>query len=141
MVSVGDPVGSGFVASLARPGGNITGLSNITADLSAKLLALFAELVPGMKRVGIVSNVYNPNVAIQLRETEDAVAKLGLESRVVDAHTLEELVRAFARLSAERVNGERRRGDDSCSFSVRDLPRLDARARRYPSVEDVSPTI
>ena len=105
MVSVGDPVGSGFVASLARPGGNVTGLSNISADLSAKLLALFAELVPGMKRVGIVSSVYNPNVAIQLRETEDAVAKMGLESRVVDAHTLEEFVRAFARLSAERVNG------------------------------------
>jgi ABC-type uncharacterized transport system substrate-binding protein len=105
MVSVGDPVGSSFVASLAHPGGNITGLSNISADLSAKLLALFVELVPGMKRVGIVSNVYNPNVAIQLRETEDAVARLKLQSHVVEAHTLEELARAFARLSAESVNG------------------------------------
>jgi putative ABC transport system substrate-binding protein len=105
MVSVGDPVGSGFVAGLARPGGNITGLSNITADLSAKLLALFVELVPGMKHVGVVSNPYNPNVAIQLRETQDAVAKLGLQSHVVDAHTPEQFARAFARLSAESVNG------------------------------------
>ena len=54
MVGVGDPVGSGFIASLARPGGNITGLSNIAIDLSAKLMELFAELVPGMKRVGVV---------------------------------------------------------------------------------------
>src|SRR5262249_6643760 len=49
MVSVGDPVGSGFVASLARPGANVTGLSNMTADLSGKLLALFFELVPNLK--------------------------------------------------------------------------------------------
>jgi putative ABC transport system substrate-binding protein len=53
MVGVGDPVASGFIASLAQPGGNITGLSNITVDLSAKLVELFAELVPGMKRVGV----------------------------------------------------------------------------------------
>jgi len=105
MVSTGDPVGSGFVASLARPGGNITGLSSITADLSAKLLELFVELVPGIKRVGIVSNVYNPNVAIQLKETENAIAKLRLESHVVEAHTPAEFARAFARLSAESVNG------------------------------------
>ena len=54
MASVGDPVGSGFIASLARPGGNITGLTNISVDLSAKLMELFVELVPGMKRVGVV---------------------------------------------------------------------------------------
>src|SRR5262249_47574750 len=53
MVSVGDPLGSGFVASLARPGANITGLSNVTADLSGKLLELFSELIPNLKRVGI----------------------------------------------------------------------------------------
>ena len=54
MVSVGDPIGSGFIASLARPGGNITGLSAIAVDVSAKLVELFVELVPGMKRVGVV---------------------------------------------------------------------------------------
>jgi putative ABC transport system substrate-binding protein len=53
MVSPGDPVSSGFIASLARPGGNITGLTIIAVELSAKLVELFAELVPGMKRVGV----------------------------------------------------------------------------------------
>ena len=105
MVSVGDPVGSGFVTSLARPGGNITGFSGFTADLSAKLMALFVELVPNIKRVGIVSNSYNPNVMVQLWETEDAVHKLGLQSQVVEARTPEEFERAFARLSMERVHG------------------------------------
>ena len=105
MVSVGDPVGSGFVASLARPGANITGLSNITADLSAKLLALFFELVPNLKRVGIVSNSYNPNVAVQLRQTEEAARSLGLQSLTVEARAAEDFVRAFAHLSVEQVNG------------------------------------
>jgi ABC-type uncharacterized transport system substrate-binding protein len=105
MVSVGDPLGSGFVASLARPGANITGLSNITADLSGKLLELFSELVPSLKQVGIVSNSYNPNVAIQLRQTEEAVRSLGLRSRIVDTSTAVGFERAFARLSAEGVDG------------------------------------
>src|SRR3974390_2828885 len=73
MAAVGDPVGSGFIASLARPEGNITGLTNISVDLSAKLLELFAKLVPGMKRVGVVHNPNNPAVIMALRETEDAV--------------------------------------------------------------------
>ena len=65
MAAVGDPIGSGFIASLARPGGNITGLSNIQVDLSAKLMELFAELVPGMKRVGLVRNPNNPAVTVE----------------------------------------------------------------------------
>jgi putative ABC transport system substrate-binding protein len=105
MVSVGDPVGSGFIASLARPGGNITGFSNISADLSAKLVELFVELVPDIRRVGVVSNIYNPNVALQLRHTEEAVRKLGLQSLVIEAQTPEEYEGAFARLSAEKVHG------------------------------------
>jgi len=104
MVSVGDPIGSGFVTSLARPGGNITGLSATTLDISAKIMGLLMEFVPGMKRVGVVGNAYNPNVAEQLRETEDAVGKMGLQSHVVEANTPEEYDRAFAHLSAERVD-------------------------------------
>jgi putative tryptophan/tyrosine transport system substrate-binding protein len=103
MVGVGDPVGSGFIASLARPGGNITGIS--TVDLSAKLLEQFMELVPGMKRVGVVHNPNNPNVTMQLRETEDAARKLNLQVQVTEARTSEDFERAFSRLSTERVNG------------------------------------
>jgi putative tryptophan/tyrosine transport system substrate-binding protein len=88
MVGVGDPVGFGFIASLARPGGNITGLTNIAVDLSAKLMELFAELVPGMKRVGVVHNPNNPAVTMALRKTEDAVRKLNMQVEVVNAKPL-----------------------------------------------------
>src|SRR6516165_7301519 len=105
MAAVGDPVGSGFIASLARPGGNITGLTNISVDLSAKLMELFAELVPGMKRVGVVQNPNNPGTPVLLRETEDAVRKLNMQVEVVNAQTSDEFDRAFAQLSAESVGG------------------------------------
>ena len=105
MVSVGDPVSSGFVASLARPGGNITGVSIITSDLSAKLIGLFAQMVPAMRRIGFVTNAHNPNVALQLRASEDAARKLGLESQVVEARTAEEFERGFASLKTASVNG------------------------------------
>ena len=105
MVSVGDPVGSGFIASLARPGGNITGLTNIAVDLNAKLMELFVELVPGMKRVGVVRNPNNPGMTAMLRETEDAVHKLNIQVEVVDAQTSDEFERAFAQLSAKSVDG------------------------------------
>jgi putative tryptophan/tyrosine transport system substrate-binding protein len=105
MVSVGDPVGAGFVASLARPGGNITGVSNVTNDLSAKVVELFFELVPGMKRVGVVSNSYNQNVAVQLRETEVALDKFNVTTQVVEARAVEEYDRAFATLTRDQVNG------------------------------------
>jgi putative tryptophan/tyrosine transport system substrate-binding protein len=72
MASVGDPVGSGFVTSLSRPGGNITGVSAITSDLTTKQLGLFIQMIPGMKVIGLVTNSYNPNVALQLRRSEDA---------------------------------------------------------------------
>jgi putative tryptophan/tyrosine transport system substrate-binding protein len=105
MASAGDPVGAGFVASLARPGGNITGVSAITSDLSVKLIGLFAEMVPGMRRIGLVSNSYNPNIAMQLRESENAAGKLGLESHIAEARTAEEFGRGFANLKAENVDG------------------------------------
>jgi putative ABC transport system substrate-binding protein len=105
MVSIGNPLESGFVASLARPGGNITGVSNITVDLSAKLLGLLIEFVPGMRRVGVVHNPFNPNATMQLRETEDTVRKLGLQVQNVEARTSEDFDLAFARLRAESVDG------------------------------------
>jgi putative tryptophan/tyrosine transport system substrate-binding protein len=105
MVAAGDPLGLGLIASLARPGGNITGLSTVTTDLSAKLMELFAELVPGMKRVGVVRNPNNPAAPLPLRETEDAIRKLNMQVQVVNAQTSDEFDRAFAQLSAESVGG------------------------------------
>src|SRR5262245_20606936 len=132
MVSVGDPVGAGFITSLARPGGNVTGFSNITVDLSGKLVALLIELVPGTKRIGVVSNTYNPNVAVQLRATEDAVRTLGLQSQVVEARTSEEYERAFARLSVENVHGVVLLADPSVIEQARKIAEL-AQAARLPT--------
>ena len=103
MVGPGDPISSGFIASLARPGGNITGLSSVGVDLSAKLMELFVELAPGMKRVGVFHNPNNP--IGYLRETEDAIRKLNMQVQVVNAQTSDEFDRAFAQLSAESVGG------------------------------------
>jgi putative ABC transport system substrate-binding protein len=133
MVSVGDPVGAGFITSLARPGGNITGFSNITVDLSAKVVALLVELVPGTKRIGVVSNTYNPNVAVQLRATEDAVRTLGLQSQIVEARTSEEYERAFARLKVEDVNGVVLLADPSVIEQARKIAEL-AQAAKLPTV-------
>jgi putative ABC transport system substrate-binding protein len=133
MVSVGDPVGAGFITSLARPGGNITGFSNITVDLSAKIVALLVELVPGTKRIGVVSNTYNPNVAVQLRATEDAVRTLGLQSQIVEARTSEEYERAFARLRMENVNGVVLLADPSVIEQARKIAEL-AQEAKLPTV-------
>jgi ABC-type uncharacterized transport system substrate-binding protein len=103
MVSIGDPVGSGFVASLARPGGNVTGVSNITVDLSAKLVGLVREFVPDIKGIGVVHNSFNPNAIMQLQETEDTVRKLDLKVIAIEARTSDEFTAAFARLRAENV--------------------------------------
>jgi len=104
-LGVSDPVGSGLAASLAHPGGNATGSSNVAPDLSAKLLGTFAQLVPGMSSVGVVVNPANPGAVAQMDGTEQAVHALGLQSQVVNAGTLEEYERAFARLKIEGVNG------------------------------------
>ena len=132
MVSVGDPLGAGFITTLARPGGNITGLSGITVDVNAKLVALLVELVPGIKRVGVLSNSYNPNVAAQLRETEGAARKLGLQSQVVEARTSEEYKRAFARLSVENVHGVVLLADPSVIEQAHNIAKL-AQAARLPT--------
>src|SRR6266481_5223284 len=70
MAAVGDPVGNGFVASLARPGGNITGLSALTPEISGKQLELLKEIVPKLSRVAVLGNSNNPGTAQALRETK-----------------------------------------------------------------------
>lgn len=105
MVSVADPVGVGVVTELARPGGNITGMSNMAADLSTKIMQLLIEVVPGIKRVGVMKNQNNPGTRPGLRLTLESIQALGLQSEYVEAETAEELERGFARLSAQGVGG------------------------------------
>src|SRR4051794_29709072 len=105
MVGVGDPVGLGFVAGLARPGGNVTGVSTVSLDLSGKLLELLIEIVPGMKRVGVVRNPNNPALTTILQETTEAIRALGMQIEVVDAVAAEDFERALTYLSAQGVSG------------------------------------
>ena len=79
MTGAGDPVGSGLVASLAQPGGNVTGLSLLAPELGGKRLQLLKELLPGLSRVAVVWNAANPYASLVMRETEAAATTLGVQ--------------------------------------------------------------
>src|SRR5262245_8581866 len=104
-VSVSDLVGTGFVASLARPGGNVTGVTPINPDLSGKLVELLREIVPAMKHVGVLVNPANPGSAVQMPGVEDAARAMGLQLNIVEARTPEEFARGFARLREHGAQG------------------------------------
>ena len=77
--AMGDPLGTGLVASLARPGGNITGLSNQQADLATKRLELLREVVPGLRRLAIMFNVDAPASVLDMRGVQAVADTIGLE--------------------------------------------------------------
>ncbi len=104
MVGVSDPVGSGLVASLARPGTNITGTSSMTAEIVGKLLELLKETVPKISRVAALWNPANSVFqALQLRETEVAARALGVQLQILEARGPDEIDRAFAAMVKERT--------------------------------------
>jgi putative ABC transport system substrate-binding protein len=76
---VGDPVGTGLVSSLARPGGNVTGLSNQSADIVGKRLEQLREIVPDLRRLAILANVGSPLAVLEMREAQGTARTLGLE--------------------------------------------------------------
>src|SRR3954452_2135971 len=98
-----DPVRLGLVASLARPGGNATGINFYTGELTAKRLELLRELVPGAARVAVLVNPANPTVTeTTLREMESAARAMGLQIHVLNASTSREINTAFATFVRER---------------------------------------
>jgi putative ABC transport system substrate-binding protein len=96
---VGDPVGSGLVASLARPGGNITGLSNLSPDLVGKQLEFLKAVRPTVSRVAALWNPANPANALSVREAEVAAQALGVQLHRVEARGPEAFDRAFAAMT------------------------------------------
>jgi putative ABC transport system substrate-binding protein len=130
---VGDPVGSGFVASLARPGGNITGFSNLSAGLAGKELEILSEVVPGIKRVAVLRNPGNPVSALQLKEVETAARSLGVQLQRVEFHAPEDLANAFASMSKERAAGVVMLSDPTIVGQFRRIAEL-AIKRRLPSI-------
>jgi putative tryptophan/tyrosine transport system substrate-binding protein len=90
-----DPVGIGLVASLARPGGNVTGLSNETADLVGKRLELLREVVPSLRRLAIIANFGYPASVLEMREVETMARALSLEVLIPEIRRAEDIVPAF----------------------------------------------
>jgi putative ABC transport system substrate-binding protein len=93
--AVGDPVGSGLVASLSRPGGNVTGLSTQQTDTASKRIELFREMVPGLRRLAIMGNVGNPAVELELSEVQSTARAFGLEATAFELLRAEDIAPAF----------------------------------------------
>jgi putative ABC transport system substrate-binding protein len=93
-----DPVGTGLVASLPRPGGNITGLSLQAADLAGKRVALLREVVPGLHRLAVMVNVGSPAAVLERSEVQSAAAALGLDLVAAEIRRAEDIAPAFETL-------------------------------------------
>jgi putative ABC transport system substrate-binding protein len=103
IVAVGEPVKMGLVASLARPGGNVTGLSLLTTELSGKRLELLADIVRNIHRVAALMNPDNPVTAVFLAETRDAARRLGVQLQPLQARNSGEIEQAFNTATMERA--------------------------------------
>jgi ABC-type uncharacterized transport system substrate-binding protein len=94
----GDPVGSGLVESLARPGGNVTGLSGQQADIAAKRLELLRDVVPSLRRLAIIANIGNPYAVLELGQVQEAARALDLEAATPEIRRAEDVAPTFKAL-------------------------------------------
>ena len=99
-----DPVGNGFVANLARPGGNITGLSTLSPELSGKRLELLKEMIPKISRVAVLGTSITPSNAQSLRETELAAGALAVKLQYLDVRGPKDIETAFRAATKERAD-------------------------------------
>ena len=102
---VGDAVGTGLVASLARPGGNATGLVNMSQDIAGKQLEVLKEAIPGLLRVAVLWRPSNPSYGNLLRRFDAVVRATGVEVVLVDVESREDLVGAFKTIKAKQFGG------------------------------------
>jgi putative ABC transport system substrate-binding protein len=93
--AVADPVGSGIVASLARPGGNATGLSNQSIDLAAKRIELLHDAIPSLRRMAVIINPASPGAKFEMAENRAAAAALGIELVTCEIRRMEDIAPAF----------------------------------------------
>jgi putative tryptophan/tyrosine transport system substrate-binding protein len=96
-----DPVGTGLVTSLARPGGNVTGLSNQSADLAGKRLELLREVLPSLRRLAIMANIGSPIGVLEMGDVQAAARTLGIEVAPIEIRRAEDIAPAFAALKAQ----------------------------------------
>jgi putative ABC transport system substrate-binding protein len=105
MTQDGDPVANGFVASLARPGGNITGLSTLAPEISGKQLEILKEVVPRLSRVAVFGTSTNPSYAQVIKEMEFAAGALGVKRQYLDVLNPKDIETAFQEASKGRADG------------------------------------
>jgi len=105
MAAIGEPLEMGVVASLARPGGNVTGFSAFVIELAGKRVELMKEVVPNVTRVGFLNNMSNPVIPPQWEETQKAARSLATETELLDVRRKEDIPLAFESAAHSRVDG------------------------------------
>ena len=103
MITGGDPVRSGFVVGLARPGGNITGVMFLTSELAGKQMELLKQVVPSLRNVAILWDPAMPTTTADLTDMRNAARSLGLRLQIVEAHSATDYAGAFAAMAKERA--------------------------------------
>ena len=129
MTNAGDPVGSGLVTSLGRPGGNVTGLSLLAPAVVGKQLELLKEVVPKVTRMAVLTNPGTPGPALTLTEAEAAMRPLGLQLQVLDARGPGEFEAAFSAMTREHAGALLILGDPMFFGERKRLADLAARSR------------
>ena len=129
-----DPVGTGFVASLARPGGNVTGLSIISPELSGKRLELLKEVVPGLSRVAFLWNPDVRGAILDYKETEGAASSLRLQLQSVEVSRAEDLDRAFSAITKESAHALMMPAANPVGFANRGQIASFAQKNKLPSM-------
>jgi putative ABC transport system substrate-binding protein len=130
---VSDPVGSGLVASLARPGSNVTGVTNIAKDLTARQVQMLAQIAPGLRRVAIMGNPTNLSIDAQQAEAEAAARALGIVPLVVSVREPERIVPALADAAGRGADGLVVLPDPTFLTRRREIADM-ALERRLPSI-------
>ena len=137
MSTVLDPVGSRLVTSLARPGGNVTGLSIMAPDIVGKQLQLLREMMPSVSRVAVLWNPANPGSGAQLREAQAAGGTLKMQLQALEARVPQEIDRAFATMTRERAGALLILADAIFTNQRQQIAELSMK-RQMPSVYGVS---
>ena len=104
MAAIGEPVETGMVASLARPGGNVTGLSAFVTELTAKRIEIMREVIPQLSRMALIDNIANRGAPAEWDETKRAAVAFGIQPQLYDVRKAEDIERAFSSAIAQRVN-------------------------------------
>jgi putative ABC transport system substrate-binding protein len=133
MGSIGDPVAGGFVKSLAHPGGNITGVSNIASNIGPKQLEMLLSMVPKLSRVAILVNPDNSALTTALKNVQATAQRTGVTILAFEARTPQEIENAFSQMTRQKAGGLIVTRDASLNQQVRQIAELAAK-NRLPTI-------